>query len=104
MNKIPGNHSENSPAADVIAIHLLKTMTTHQREGRMTSLDDLAETLEIRRADVRRVLSALHRQGLVDVMRMRLTIAGFAIGQAVANEELLPLRPVVELELTRRAA
>jgi hypothetical protein len=55
-------------------------------------LDTLVETIKVRRADVRRTVTLLHRQGLVDVMTMRLSMLGFALGTMYASQELPPLR------------
>lgn len=77
---------------EAIAIHLLKAMTRAQRDARLLDLEQLSSEVGVRRSDARRVLSSLHREGLVDVLRMRPTLAGFAIGAAVADETLSPLR------------
>jgi hypothetical protein len=83
--------------AELLAIHLLKELTTLQREGRRTNVAELARTVGVRRADARAVLSRLHRQGLVDVLHMRPTLAGFAIGASLAGATLpsprVPRRP-----------
>jgi hypothetical protein len=77
-------------------------MTTRQRDGRLTTLDDLLHGLAVRRADIRFVVSALHREGYLDALRMRVTLKGFAVGQALAGSELPPLRS--NGPLARRAA
>ena len=65
---------------EALAEHLLRTLACDHLEGRRSDLDTLTAELQVRRADVRSVLSALHREGYVDVLRMKLTLAGFAIG------------------------
>ncbi|HVY46415.1 MAG TPA: hypothetical protein VHB21_11075 [Minicystis sp.] len=60
--------------------------------GRRATLDELAKKLGVRRAELRATLSTLHRQGLVDVLRMRPTLAGFALGRAAAGLSVSPLR------------
>jgi transcription initiation factor IIE alpha subunit len=96
------NHRQIAPASDVLAIHLLKAMSTHHLEGRRTTLDDLSLELGIRREDVRRVMSALHREGYVDVLAMRPTLAGLAIGSSLRDEDLVPAR--VRSDAARQAA
>lgn len=75
-----------------LSAHLLKTLALAQFEGRASTLESLVADLGVRRGDVRSALSALHREGYVDVLRMRLTLKGFAIGSALANDQLAPLR------------
>ena len=90
---------EYTPEPGLLAIHLLQAMTSAHREGRRTTLDGLVSELGIRRGDVRSALSSLHREGLLDVLRMRLTFAGFAIGQALMAERLLSLRLACEAQI-----
>jgi hypothetical protein len=85
------------PAPEAIAIHLLRAWTTAQIAGERVTLDDLVERLRecdagVRRDDVRRTVSSLDAQGCVDALRMRLTLAGFAIGRSLLDAELQPLR------------
>lgn len=75
-----------------LALHVLKTMTTAHKTGARCSLDDLVAALRVRRIDVRRVLSALHEEGMLDVTRMQLTLEGFAVGSALQHSQLAPLR------------
>jgi Mn-dependent DtxR family transcriptional regulator len=84
--------SENVFSRQTLAEHILRAMSLAQREGRRIDLEGLSAELGARRADVRGTLSTLHRQGLVDVMCMRLTMAGFALGASFANRPLAPLR------------
>jgi hypothetical protein len=76
----------------VLAAHSLRLMAFAQRDGRRIDLDQLATALDVRRRDVRATLSQLHREGLLDVTRMRLTLRGFAVGIGLAAEKLKPLR------------
>ena len=92
MNATPTFCAELAPSGEAIAIHLLRALTTAQREDRRLDLDELVSEVGARRAEVRRTLSALHRGGYVDVLRMRLTLKGFAIGQALSATDLIPLR------------
>ncbi|HNS97695.1 MAG TPA: hypothetical protein PLJ27_18060 [Polyangiaceae bacterium] len=75
-----------------LAPYILRTLARHQQEGRGANLDTLVQELGVRRADVRQTVSALHREGYVDALRMRLTLLGFAIGTALSPMNLPPLR------------
>ena len=75
-----------------LAAYILQALTLAQREGRTENLETLVETLRVRRKDIRATLTVLHRQGLVDVLRMRLSLAGFAIGTALLGQPLPALR------------
>lgn len=72
--------------------HILRALALAQREQRPSSLDTLVATLRVRRGDLRRAVSALHREGLVDALRMRLSLRGFAIGAALIGAKLPALR------------
>ena len=76
----------------LLAAHSLRALAFAQRDGRRLDLDELVTALGVRRVDVRATLSSLHREGLLDVTRMRLTLRGFATGIALAAEQLRPLR------------
>jgi Mn-dependent DtxR family transcriptional regulator len=78
----------------VLAAHLLRTMAAAQRDARRVDLDGLTREMAVRRADVRATLSSLHAEGLVDVLRMRLTMDGFTLGQSLEGRRLAPLRAV----------
>ena len=75
-----------------LAVHLLKALFVLQSEGAVVSLETLTEALRVRRTDVRRAVSALHREGILDALRMRLTMRGLALGAALAGAQLRPLR------------
>jgi DNA-binding Lrp family transcriptional regulator len=75
-----------------LAVHLLKALFVLQSEGAVVSLETLTEALRVRRTDVRRAVSALHREGVLDALRMRLTMRGLALGAALAGAQLRPLR------------
>jgi DNA-binding IclR family transcriptional regulator len=77
---------------ELLAVHLLRALCAARVADRSTSLDDLVGRVGARRGDVRRMLSALHREGLVDVVRMRPTLEGFALGRALAGKRLRPFR------------
>ena len=75
-----------------LAAYILQALTLAQMEGRSENLETLVEALRVRRKDIRTTLTVLHRQGLVDVLRMRLSLAGFAIGTALLGQPLPALR------------
>lgn len=75
-----------------LAAYILQALTLAQTEGRSENLETLVERLRVRRKDIRATLTILHRQGLVDVLRMRLSLSGFAIGTALLGEALPELR------------
>jgi DNA-binding IclR family transcriptional regulator len=77
-----------------LGAHVLQALAQAQCEGEVVSLDTLVQTLRVRRVDVRRTVSQLHREGYVDALRMRLTLPGFALGRAYLGEALPPLRRV----------
>jgi hypothetical protein len=89
-------HTPSSPNHIIdrgqLAIHVLCAMTTHQRKGARCTLDELITELGVRRPDVRDVVSVLHRQGYVDLQRMSLTLAGFAIGMSLRGQQLTTAR------------
>jgi len=73
---------------DVLAIHVMRELTRAQGEGEVLSLEDLANALEVRKADVRVVVSALHQAGFVDALRLRVTMLGLAIGATARGSTL----------------
>lgn len=75
-----------------LSLHVLAHVSRAAREGERVTLDGLAESLGVRRADVRSALGDLHREGFVDVLRMRPTLEGFALGAALDASRLAPLR------------
>lgn len=94
-------HEDQAPSPEVIAIHVMREMTIAQEDGRRITALDLSEKLGVRRTDIRAVVSNLHHQGLVDAMRMRVTLAGFAYVRSVAPQ---PLRRAREARRLYRAA
>jgi DNA-binding GntR family transcriptional regulator len=75
-----------------LSTYILQALAQAQMEGRLSNLETLRDELQVRRTDIRKAVSQLHREGMLDVLRMRLTLAGFAIGRALAGETLPPLR------------
>lgn len=56
------------------------------------NLETLAQEIEVRKADVRKTVSALHQQGLVDALRMRLSLQGFVMGRTLMAANLPVIR------------
>jgi DNA-binding IclR family transcriptional regulator len=75
-----------------LSAHVLHALSQAQVEGRRHDLQTLTQELKVRRGDIRRVVSALHREGYVDALRMRPTLAGFALGRTYASQPLPELR------------
>jgi hypothetical protein len=69
----------------ILAATLLQALAMAQRDGRSETLDTLVEKVRVRRRDIRSTLTVLHRQGMLDVLHMRLTLSGFAIGSALIS-------------------
>lgn len=82
----------NKPADSLLAAHLLVALYDLDETPRLTTLDALADRLSARRSDVRRVASALHGQGMIDILRLRLTMRGLALAATFSNRNLRPLR------------
>src|SRR4051812_23067857 len=80
----------------LLAPYVLRALAAAQQAGRPTNLQTLTDKLQVRRADVREAVSALHLRGLVDASTMRLSLEGFAIGSALRGKKLTPLRTVIQ--------
>jgi hypothetical protein len=78
--------------AHALPAYVLQALAQAQSEGRMQDLETLTREFRVRRGDVRRAVSALHREGYLDALRMRLTLTGFAIGRSLLGEKLPELR------------
>jgi len=76
-----------------LAPYVLRALAAHQLEGRRINLQTLVRDIGARQADLRRTVTALHGHGLVDGLRMRLTLSGFALGTALLHAQLPALRP-----------
>ncbi len=77
---------------DLVSLHLLRAIAKAAARGRSTDLEVLALEIGVRKVDCRAALTTLHRQGYVDVLRMRPTLQGFALGASVRNAVLEPVR------------
>lgn len=87
-----------------VTAHVLAWLSSPDRTGRMHSAEQIARGVGVRRPEVRRALSALHRSGLYDVLFGRLTLAGFAVGHALEGQRLPVLRPRLVCSSAVRAA
>jgi hypothetical protein len=76
----------------ILAAHILQALALAQLDGRTSTLETLVELLRVRRKDIRATLTVLHRQDMVDVLRMRLTLSGFTLGSALIGKTLPALR------------
>jgi hypothetical protein len=85
----------NSISYQALSAHILRHVAAAQVAGTKSvplKLEVLAVDLKVRQVDVRSSLSALHKQGLMDVAQMRLTLAGFALGKALEGRQLRSIR------------
>ena len=82
------------PSLESIALHVLCALAEAQRDDRRMDLESLVEAVKVRRREVRATVTALHRAGLVDALRMRPTLQGFAIGVALGRSRLPALRAI----------
>jgi len=71
-----------------VAAHVILTLAAEQARGRTTRLDELAERIGVRRADVRRVVTQLHAEGHVDALRLRVTMTGLALAATLRECKL----------------
>lgn len=75
-----------------VAPYVLRALLDAQLAHRAVTLDDLVELFPVRRADLRRTLSALHASDLYDIQTGRLTLRGFAVALAVRDQSRVPIR------------
>jgi hypothetical protein len=71
-----------------IAAHVIVALARAQTKGRTVRLDELAYDIDVRRADVRHVVTRLHAEGHVDALRLRLTMTGLALAASLAGCKL----------------
>jgi Mn-dependent DtxR family transcriptional regulator len=81
-------HSAETIDPKAVAAHVLLRLASAGRRGRLVRLDELAESIGVRRGDVREVVSRLHAEGHVDAQRMRLTLTGLALASALRGCKL----------------
>lgn len=77
---------------EALAEHLIRTIARDHLAGKRSDLDSLSATIAVRREDVRSTLTALHKEGYLDVLRMRLTLAGFALGCSLLDQPVRAIR------------
>lgn len=75
-----------------LAAHVLRALASAQSRGRLVRLDELAPALDVRREDVRKVVTQLDAEGHVDAMRMRLTMTGLALAASMRDCKLASAR------------
>lgn len=76
--------------AHALASHVLVALA-HAR-GSLITTRDLADSLGVRREDVREMVSRLHREGHVNATNLRLTLSGLAIAASLDGCKLPSLR------------
>lgn len=86
--------TNQAPSRNLVALHAMRAMARAQAAGRCLNAMDLAAELGVRRSDIRAVVGELDRQGLVDALRMKLTLVGFGYVAGMANSKFgdQPLR------------
>lgn len=72
----------------ILAPHVLRLLAAAQYRGRPMTLQDLVDRLKIRRVDLRHTLTAMDQQGLLNVLTLKLTLQGFAVGTALRTRKL----------------
>ena len=77
--------------------YILRALAQYQIDERRVNLQTLVDDLEVRRADVRRAMTALHEQGFVDIVSFKLSMNGFAVGMSLLDKELPPLRRITSI-------
>jgi DNA-binding IscR family transcriptional regulator len=75
-----------------LTAHVLRAIASAHRFGRPCNLEMLAQEIGVRRGDVRHCVTSLHREGFVDALRMKPTLAGFALSRALEGATLGALR------------
>ena len=94
----------HAPKTEHVGMLVLRELAEAQDRGERLGLDDLVQALGVRRGELRSIISRLHQQGLVDALRMRTTLAGFAMGRAAAGLQLKALREIPDAPVSFRAA
>ena len=80
------------PNPQAVAAHVLLALLQAQVDGRCVSLEVLTRDIRVRKGDIRRTITLLHRQGFVDALHMRLTLSGFTLACALDGESIPALR------------
>lgn len=79
----------------ILAPYVLAILYNAQAEGRLMTLASLVSEIKVRKTDLRRTVTALHEQGYLNAMTMRLSIMGFALGSKYAKQGLPDVRLLV---------
>ena len=87
-----------------LAAHVLVVLARAQRDDRLVTIHDVAAELDVRKNDVRDVVTRLHREGHVDALRLRLSFSGFALAAVLASAKLRTLRASASVSSSTRAA
>lgn len=74
--------------ARALAAHVIRHLAHAQHRGRAVRLDELAESVGVRRTDVRDVVTRLDVEGHVDAKRMKLTMTGLAVAASLEGCKL----------------
>jgi transcription initiation factor IIE alpha subunit len=82
----------NSLDTKSIAAHVIVALADAHADGLVLRLDELAELISVRKADVRHVVTRLHAEGHIDALRLRLTMSGLALATSLGASELPDLR------------
>lgn len=75
-----------------LSAHVLVALARAASKGRTLTVDDVSQELEVRRADVRSVISQLHAEGHVDALRLRPTLSGLALARVFAKSKVKSVR------------
>ncbi len=75
-------------ASRAAAAHVILFLAVEQARGRAVRLDELAERVGVRRGDVRAIVARLHEEGIVDALRLRLTMSGLALAASLRGCKL----------------
>lgn len=87
-----------------LAAHVILAIARAQARGRVVRLDELAKAVDVRHTDARAIVSALHREGHVDALRLRLTMSGLALAATLRNVKLRDFRVAPAEETRARVA
>lgn len=87
-----------------LAAHVLVVLARAQRDDHLVTIHDVAAELDVRKNDVRDVVTRLHREGHVDALRLRLSFSGFALAAVLASAKLRTLRASASVSSSTRAA
>ena len=84
--------------AQILAPYVLAVLYNAQAEGRLMTLASLVSEIKVRKVDLRSTVTALHQQGYLDAMTMRLSFVGFALGSKYARQGLPDVRLLMTVD------